>query len=126
MTNLEVQVRGKLRIGHADRADDLPLRHGLLIARVAGGERAVDRVVAAPVIDDHRTVIIDHGGGDYSIYGSLSPSDARNQQTVTKGQVIGAVGVSDPELPAHLHFEIRHSGADGRPASVDPATWLKD
>ncbi len=72
------------------------------------------------------TVIIDHGGGDYSIYGSLDKADVRAQQNVTKGQVIGEVGVSDPELPPHLHFEIRHAGADGRPASVDPASWLKD
>lgn len=72
------------------------------------------------------TVIIDHGGGDYSIYGSLDRADVRAQQTVAKGQVIGEVGVSDPELPPHLHFEIRHGGADGRPASVDPASWLKD
>ncbi len=35
------------------------------------------------------TVIIDHGGGDYSIYGSLDRADVRAQQTVTKGQVIG-------------------------------------
>ena len=72
------------------------------------------------------TVIIDHGGGDYSIYGSLNRSDVRQQQTVTKGQVIGGVGISDPDLPPHLHFEIRHGGADGRPSSVDPATWLRD
>jgi septal ring factor EnvC (AmiA/AmiB activator) len=72
------------------------------------------------------TVIIDHGGGDYSIYGSLDRADVRAQQTVTRGEVIGEVGVSDPELPPHLHFEIRHGGADGRPASVDPASWLKD
>lgn len=72
------------------------------------------------------TVIIDHGGGDYSIYGSLDKADVRAQQNVAKGQVIGEVGVSDPELPPHLHFEIRHAGADGRPASVDPASWLKD
>ncbi len=72
------------------------------------------------------TVIIDHGGGDYSIYGSLSRSDVKQQQTVVKGQVIGGVGISDPDLPAHLHFEIRHGGSDGRPASVDPATWLRD
>ena len=71
------------------------------------------------------TVIIDHGGGDYSIYGSLSQSDVRAGQTVAKGQVIGGVGISDPDLPPHLHFEIRHAGADGRPASVDPATWLR-
>ena len=72
------------------------------------------------------TVIVDHGGGDYSIYGSLSRSDVRQQQSVSKGQVIGGVGISDPDLPAHLHFEIRHGGADGRPASVDPASWLRD
>ena len=71
------------------------------------------------------TVIIDHGGGDYSIYGSLDRADVRAQQIVAKGQVIGEVGVSDPELPPHLHFEIRHGGADGRPSSVDPATWLR-
>jgi septal ring factor EnvC (AmiA/AmiB activator) len=71
------------------------------------------------------TVIIDHGGGDYSIYGSLSRADVRQQQAVTKGQSIGAVGMSDPELPSHLHFEIRH-GTDGRPLAVDPAKWLRE
>jgi len=71
------------------------------------------------------TVIVDHGGGDYSIYGSLAHSDVRNQQAVTKGQQIGTVGVSDPELGPHLHFEIRH-GTDGRPLAVDPAKWLRD
>jgi septal ring factor EnvC (AmiA/AmiB activator) len=72
------------------------------------------------------TVIVDHGGGDYSIYGSLSSATVRAQQTVAKGQILGVVGVSDPELPAHLHFEIRHAGKDGRPESVDPAIWLRD
>ena len=72
------------------------------------------------------TIIIDHGGGDYSIYGSLSRADVRQQQQVAKGQVIGGVGISDPDYPPHLHFEIRHGGSDGRPASVDPATWLRD
>jgi septal ring factor EnvC (AmiA/AmiB activator) len=72
------------------------------------------------------TVIVDHGGGDYSIYGSLSRADVKPQQSITKGQLIGGVGISDPDLPAHLHFEIRHGGADGQPAAVDPATWLRD
>jgi murein hydrolase activator len=72
------------------------------------------------------TVIVDHGGGDYSIYGSLARTDVRQQQMIGKGQVIGGVGVSDPDLPPHLHFEIRHAGPDGRPSSVDPATWLRD
>jgi len=67
------------------------------------------------------TVIIDHGGGDYSIYGSLSRSDVREGQAVAKGQTIGGVGISDPDLPPHLHFEIRHGGP-----AVDPASWLRD
>jgi murein hydrolase activator len=66
-------------------------------------------------------IILEHGGGDYSIYGSLNRADVEKGHTVTKGQVIGAVGVSDPELPAHLHFEIRQK--DG--LAVDPATWLR-
>ncbi len=71
------------------------------------------------------TVIIDHGGGDYSIYGSLERADVREQQTVVKGQVIGGVGISDPDLPPHLHFEIRHGSNGGSPAAVDPASWLR-
>jgi septal ring factor EnvC (AmiA/AmiB activator) len=66
------------------------------------------------------TVLIDHGGGDYSIYGSLSRADVRESQSVSKGQVIGGVGISDPDLPPHVHFEIRHGGP-----AVDPATWLR-
>ena len=71
------------------------------------------------------TIIVDHGGGDYSIYGSLSRTDVRPQQTVNKGDVIGTAGISDPDIPPHLHFEIRH-GTDGRPVAIDPAKWLKD
>ncbi len=67
------------------------------------------------------TVIIDHGGGDYSIYGSLARADVAEQQQVARDEIIGSVGISDPDLPPHLHFEIRHGGP-----AVDPATWLRD
>lgn len=66
------------------------------------------------------TVIVEHGAGDYSVYGSLSRANVREGQSVRKAQVIGGVGVSDPELPPHLHFEIRHGGP-----AMDPATWLR-
>lgn len=82
-------------------------------------------VSAAPLGTYGLTVIVDHGGGDYSIYGSLSHADVRSQQVVNKGDVLGTVGVSDPDYPPHLHFEIRH-GTDGRPMAVDPAKWLRD
>ena len=95
---------------------------GTAVTAVAAGKV----VSAAPLGTYGLTVIIDHGGGDYSIYGSLSRADVRQGQQVAKGQQIGGVGISDPEYPPHLHFEIRHGGPDGRPASVDPATWLRE
>jgi septal ring factor EnvC (AmiA/AmiB activator) len=91
------------------------------VKAVAGGKIAN----VAPLGTYGLTVIVDHGGGDYSIYGSLSRAEVRAGQMVAKGQVIGAIGITDPELPPHLHFEIRHAGEDGRPGSVDPATWLR-
>ena len=66
------------------------------------------------------TVIVQHGGGDYSVYGSLSRADVRVDQQVTKGQVIGAVGAADPDMPPHLHFEIRPKGR-----ATDPLGWLR-
>lgn len=66
------------------------------------------------------TIIVEHGGGDYTIYGSLSAAAVRVGQNVAKGEKLGAVGISDPELPPHLHFEVRQGGP-----AVDPATWLR-
>jgi septal ring factor EnvC (AmiA/AmiB activator) len=117
--------------GKAQTASNTTIRwNGVGIKANVGS--AVTSVAAGKVVSVGQlgtyglTVIIDHGGGDYSIYGSLSRADVRQQQQVAKGQVIGGVGISDPEYPPHLHFEIRHGGSDGRPASVDPATWLRD
>ena len=66
------------------------------------------------------TVIVEHGGGDYTIYGSLRSTAVTVGQTVAKGEKLGEVGISDPELPPHLHFEVRQGGP-----AVDPATWLR-
>jgi len=68
------------------------------------------------------TVILEHGGGDYSIYGSLSRADVKEKQSVVQGQILGAVGVGDPDLPPHLHLEIRHGP---RGEAIDPVTWLR-
>ena len=66
------------------------------------------------------TVIVQHPGGDYSVYGSLSKISTEKGAVVTKGQVIGYVGTSDPDLPAHLHFELRPQGH-----AVDPMDFLR-
>lgn len=75
---------------------------------------------AGPMGTYGNTVILEHGGGDYSVYGSLDRIEVRKGSRVFKGQAIGTVGISDPALGAHLHFEIRRGGP-----AVDPAEWLR-
>ena len=89
---------------------------GTPVKAVAAGEI----MVAEPIGTYGLTVIVQHGGGDYSVYGSLANTDVKRGQQVTKGEVIGTVGVSDPELAAHLHFEIRPKGR-----ATDPLVWLR-
>lgn len=89
---------------------------GTDVKSVSSGE-----VVLADVMGTYgNTIIVQHGGGDYSVYGSLSTMAVGKGTRVTKGQVIGSVGATDPSLPAHLHFEIRHGGP-----AVDPLDWLR-
>ena len=66
------------------------------------------------------TVILQHGDGDYSIYASLNSAAVRSGATVRQGEVIGTVGISDPDLKPHLHFEMRPQGR-----AVDPESWLR-
>jgi septal ring factor EnvC (AmiA/AmiB activator) len=75
---------------------------------------------AGPMGTYGNTVILEHGGGDYSVYGSLDKIAVKKGARVIKGQPLGTVGVSDPAMVSHLHFEIRRGGP-----AVDPAEWLR-
>jgi septal ring factor EnvC (AmiA/AmiB activator) len=78
-------------------------------------------VVLADVMGTYgNTVILEHGGGDYSVYGSLDRMSVSKGARVAKGQVLGTIGATDPVLPPHLHFEIRRGGP-----AVDPLEWLR-
>lgn len=89
---------------------------GTAVRSIAAGE-----VVLADNVGTYGpTVIVQHGGGDYSVYGSLQRIDVRRGQQVTKSQVLGTVGDTDPELPPHLHFEIRPKGR-----AIDPLEYLR-
>jgi len=125
--NLDWPVNGSIiyRFGRAVNPNNTTIRwngvgiaapSGTSVKAVAGGEV----MVAEPIGTYGLTVIIQHGGGDYSVYGSLARADVQKGQKVIKNQVIGAVGVSDPELDAHLHFEIRPKGR-----AIDPLVWLR-
>lgn len=89
---------------------------GTPVKSVSAGQVAY----AGPMGTYGKTVILEHGGGDYSVYGSLDRIDVRKGTRVIKGQALGTVGVADPGLGAHLHFEIRKGGP-----AVDPAEWLR-
>ena len=89
---------------------------GTSVKAIADGEI----MVAEPIGTYGTTVIIQHGGGDYSVYGSLQRAGVAKGAKVRKGQIIGTVGQSDPDLAPHLHFEIRPKGR-----ATDPLTWLQ-
>ena len=89
---------------------------GSSVKAIADGEI----MVAEPIGTYGLTVIIQHGGGDYSVYGSLHRAAVGKGANVKKGQVIGTVGQADPDMAPHLHFEIRPKGR-----ATDPLTWLQ-
>lgn len=68
------------------------------------------------------TVVVNHGGGDYSIYSSLNSGSVKAGSVVRRGDIIGTVGVSDPDLKPHLHLEIRTAPSQ---QAVDPESWLR-
>jgi septal ring factor EnvC (AmiA/AmiB activator) len=89
---------------------------GTVVRTIAAGE-----VVMAESAGTYGpTVIVQHGGGDYSMYASLGRLDVRKGQQIAKGAPIGVVGAADPDMPPHLHLEIRPKGR-----AVDPLEWLR-
>ncbi len=98
--------------------------NGIGIAAAAG--TAVRSVAPGTVVSVGQlgtyglTVIVQHGAGDYSVYASLNNASVRTGAAVRKGDTVGTVGTSDPDLRPHLHFEIRPQGR-----AVDPESWLR-
>jgi septal ring factor EnvC (AmiA/AmiB activator) len=120
-------ARGALiyRFGRVAGANNTTTRwNGIGIAAAAGAPvRAASPgqvVLVQPIGTYGLTVILQHGGGDYSVYGSLQRADVRVGEPAARGQVLGVVGATDPDLPAHLHFEVRPGGR-----AVDPLTLLR-
>ncbi|HEX2723859.1 MAG TPA: peptidoglycan DD-metalloendopeptidase family protein [Gemmatimonadaceae bacterium] len=125
--NLDWPVDGSIiyRFGRVVNPNNTTTRwNGIGIAAASGTEVksvSAGEVVLADVMGTYgNTIIIEHGGGDYSVYGSLSRMAVSKGSRVTKGQSIGAIGATDPSLPPHLHFEIRRGGP-----AVDPLSWLR-
>jgi septal ring factor EnvC (AmiA/AmiB activator) len=67
-----------------------------------------------------RIIIVDHGGGYYTLYGHLLELMVAVGDEVEADKVIGLVGDSGSLEGAALYFEIRHHGKP-----VDPSPWFR-
>lgn len=82
--------------------------------------------IARPLEGYGPTVMVDHGGGYYTLYMLLDSIVVAEGLPVTAGQYIGTVGGErTPEGP-HLYFQVRAPLQAGIPEPVDPLTWLRN
>jgi septal ring factor EnvC (AmiA/AmiB activator) len=67
-----------------------------------------------------RLIILDHGGGYFTLYAHASTITVRPGDGVAPGQVIGKVGDTGSLEGPQLYFELRHKGKP-----QDPVAWLQ-
>jgi septal ring factor EnvC (AmiA/AmiB activator) len=65
-------------------------------------------------------IILDHGGGYYTLYAHIAEIRVQEGEEVRQGHVIGTVGDTGSLVGPRLYFEVRFQG---RPQ--DPAEWLR-
>jgi murein DD-endopeptidase MepM/ murein hydrolase activator NlpD len=76
-------------------------------------------IYAAAMSGYGNVIVIDHGGGLSTLYAHQSSFAVGPGSTVSRGQVIGYVGMTGYTTGPHLHFEVRVHGAP-----VDPLAYL--
>ena len=125
---LSLPVKGNIidRFGrhkHPD-FDSFTVSNGISVAAPAGTPiRAVfdGEVIFADYFKGYgNMMIVDHGGGFFSLYAHASSLAKRVGSKVAKNDVLASVGASDSSKGPMLYFEIRYQG---RP--VDPAPWFQ-
>jgi len=96
---------------------DIAAPRGTAVRAIAAG-----RVTIAGRMPDGAVVVeIEHSRNVVSRYGHLEPGPAvRVGESVSAGDVIGAIGVTGNTTGPHLHFEIYASGEPVDPLSVLP------
>jgi septal ring factor EnvC (AmiA/AmiB activator) len=66
------------------------------------------------------TVLVEHGGGYYTLYLYLSRVDVTVGASVANGTVVGLSGGANSEEGPHIEFQIRGQGG----IALDPQNWL--
>lgn len=65
-------------------------------------------------------VIVDHGGGYFSLYGHASRIGRKVGSQVSRNEVIASVGDADSSRGPMLYFELRYQGKP-----IDPSPWFR-
>lgn len=98
---------------------------GKVVASFDAGldNREVDeeRLKADKLADYGNYLVIDHGGGEFALYGHIKHGSARvgRGDVVKRGQHIADIGASGSSLMPHLHFQLQtdpDTDAEGLPA----------
>lgn len=100
------------------------VNNGIIIAAPAGSDiRSVydGQVIFADYFKGYgNMVIVDHGGGYFSLYAHASRITKKVGATVRRNDVVASVGDVDSSRGPQLYFEIRFQGKP-----VDPAPWFR-
>lgn len=104
--------------------DSYTFSKGLAISAPSGAEiRSIydGSVIYADYFKGYgNMVIVDHGGGYFSLYAHASRLLKRVGAEVAKNEVVATVGDVDSARGPLLYFEIRHQGKP-----VDPSGWVR-
>ncbi|ESQ84523.1 hypothetical protein AEAC466_09225 [Asticcacaulis sp. AC466] len=121
-------VRGRILVPFGQLAPNVR-NDGINIASSAGTEikAASDGVVVYEgdqVKELGNTIYIKHEDGWYTGYSHLQGMKVRNNERVSKGQVIGTVGQTGTIDQPQLHFEIRYTPSTDIAKPIDPTLVL--
>jgi hypothetical protein len=83
-------------------------------------------VFAGPLGIYGNTVIIDHGFGLFTLYAHLSSISVKGSQSVSRGDVLGASGLTGLAGGDHLHFGIMAGGRFVNPQEWWDPHWIND
>ena len=121
-------VRGKLLVPFGQLAPNVR-NDGINIGASAGTDvkAAADGVVVYEgdqVKELGNTVYIKHDNGWYTGYSHLESMQVKNNERVTKGEVIGTVGQTGVIDKPQLHFEVRYTPSTDIARPIDPTLVL--
>ncbi|HOX44256.1 MAG TPA: peptidoglycan DD-metalloendopeptidase family protein [Myxococcota bacterium] len=119
---------GRVEVAFGRQVDErfgtVTLARGVDVRAPAGAPvRAVypGLVAFADVFEGYgRLVILEHGGGYFTLYAHLEGFAVKKGERVEQGQPVGRLGDSGSLKGAFLYFEVRQGGR-----AVDPGAWVR-